>query len=77
MTIAQSYLACIGVSAALGGLALVMLFMGITRRGGENLDDSGAAILKWLGLIILGLIGAFWLYAGPRIPPGTLEKLLR
>ena len=77
MTIAQSYIACMGVSAALGGLALIMLFMAVTRRGGENLDDSGAAMLKWLGLIILGLIAAFWLYAGPRMPPGTLEKMFR
>lgn len=78
MSIAQSYAACACISAALGSVALVMLYMGIFRRGtAERLDDAGAGMLNMFGVIILVLIVAFWLYASSMIPAGMWERLLR
>ena len=75
MTIAQSYIACMGMSAALFGLALVMIFIGVFRRGSAaELDDSAAWMLIIGGGVIVLLLIAFWLYAGPRMPPGVFGR---
>ncbi|MBI5877079.1 MAG: hypothetical protein HZB53_05455 [Chloroflexi bacterium] len=77
MSIAQSFVTCLCMSGMIGAMALMMLVMGIFRRGAEGLDDAAANMLKAGGLIILALLVALWVWAWPRIPPGTLEKLLR
>ncbi len=78
MNIAQSYVACMCITGALGAVALLMLYMGIFHRGtAEGLDDAGARMLNLFGVIILALIVAFWLYASPMMPPGMWERLFR
>lgn len=78
MSIAQSYVACACISAALGMVALLMLYMGMFRRGTDAaLDDAGAGMLTLFGVIILIMIAAFWLYASSMIPAGMWERLLR
>ena len=71
MSVAQSYVYCGCLSAALLAIALLMVYMGVFRRGSAaELDDGAAHMLLGIGLALLLMVAAFWVYAYSYQVPG-------
>jgi hypothetical protein len=61
MTIAQGYVYCLCLSAALLGVALPMIFLGVTRRGeAANWDDGAARLLVGIGIALVVTLAVVW-----------------
>ncbi|MBI1800986.1 MAG: hypothetical protein HYR71_05090 [Chloroflexi bacterium] len=71
MTIAQGYVYCGCLSAAIAMVGGWMIYMGVGRRGeASELDDAGARMLLVIGTALLLVVAAFWVYAFSYQVPG-------
>lgn len=61
MSIAQGYVICICMTAAVVGCALVMLWMSIARRA--ELDDGATLMLRMIGVGLILALGDIWAFA--------------
>ena len=61
MSVAQGYVYCGCLTAALSGIALLMIYMGVFRRGeAAELDDGAARMLIVVGVGMLVSMAALW-----------------
>ena len=61
MTIAQGYVYCACISAAVLGAALPMIFLGVTRRGeAQHWDDGAAHMAVWIGVGLVLVLALVW-----------------
>jgi hypothetical protein len=61
MSVAQGYVFCGCLTAGITGVALLMIYMGVFRRGeAAELDDAAAHMLVFVGIAILVALGAIW-----------------
>ncbi len=61
MSIAQGYVYCVCLTAAVLGVALPMIFLGVTRRGeAQNWDDGAARMAIWIGVGLVLALALVW-----------------
>jgi uncharacterized membrane-anchored protein len=61
MSVAQGYVFCGCLTAVITGIALLMIYMGVFRRGeAAELDDAAARMLVFIGIAVLVALGAVW-----------------
>ena len=61
MSVAQGYVFCGCMSFGIVGVALLMIYMGVLRRGeAAELDDGAAHMLVGVGIILIVVLGAVW-----------------
>lgn len=61
MNVSQGYVFCGCLSIAIVGVALLMIYMGVFRRGeAAELDDAAARMLIGLGIAVIAGLGAIW-----------------
>ncbi len=63
MSVAQGYVLCGCLSVAIAGIALLMIYMGVFRRGeAAELDDAAAHMLVYLGAGLIVALVALWAF---------------
>jgi hypothetical protein len=61
VSVAQGYVYCGCLTVAICGIALLMIYMGVFRRGdAAELDDGAAHLLIALGAALLASMAAIW-----------------
>ena len=61
MSVAQGYVFCGCLSLGAAGVALLMIYMGVFRRGeAAELDDGAAHMLTGIGIILIAALAAIW-----------------
>jgi hypothetical protein len=61
MSVAQGYVYCGCLTAAICGIALLMIYMGVFRRGdAAELDDGAAKMLIGIGGALLAWMAVIW-----------------
>jgi len=61
MSVSQGYVFCGCITVAIVGVALLMIYMGVFRRGeAAELDDAAARMLIGAGIALIVALGAFW-----------------
>jgi len=61
MSIAQGYVYCGCLSVAVLGIACLMIYMGVFRRGeAAELDDAAARLLIGIGIGLIVALAAIW-----------------
>jgi hypothetical protein len=61
MSVAQGYVYCGCLTVAVCGIALLMIYMGVFRRGdAAELDDGAAHLLIGLGAALLASMAVIW-----------------
>jgi hypothetical protein len=61
MSVSQGYVFCGCLSFAVVGVALLMIYMGVFRRGeAAELDDAAARMLIGVGIAVIVALGAIW-----------------
>jgi hypothetical protein len=61
MNVAQGYVLCGCLTAGVTGIALLMIYMGVFRRGeAAELDDAAARMLVGIGIAVIVALGAIW-----------------
>jgi hypothetical protein len=64
MSVAQGYVYCGCLTAAIAGIALLMIYMGLFRRGeAAEFDDGAAHILVYAGAGLIAALAALWALA--------------
>ena len=63
MSVAQGYVFCGSITAAVAGIALLMIYMGVFRRGeAAELDDGAAHLLVYVGAGLILALAALWAF---------------
>ena len=61
MSVSQGYVFCGCITFGVAGVALLMIYMGVFRRGeAAELDDAAACMLIGAGILMIVAIGALW-----------------
>ena len=61
MSVSQGYVFCGCITFAAVGIALLMIYMGVFRRGeAAELDDAAARMLIGVGIALIAGLGALW-----------------
>jgi hypothetical protein len=61
MSVSQGYVFCGCLSIAVVGVSLLMIYMGVFRRGeAAELDDAAARMLIGVGIAVIVALGAIW-----------------